>query len=79
MVSLSIIQIVVSSKLSTDGITLDKINASLQNYETENAVLREKVYEASSLTHIASQAASMGFVENEVPISLSGPLPLAVK
>ena len=79
MVFLSVVQIVVSSKLSTAGTTLSKIDSSLQAYQTENSVLREKIYDASSLTTVASKAAAMGFVEQKTVVTLEGPLPLAIK
>lgn len=79
IVMLSVVQIVVSSRLSTTGIVLGKLENSLKNYSEENEKLREKLLLSSSLTQIASSAASLGFVSEKSQIVLTGPLPIAIR
>lgn len=79
VISLSIVQVVISNSLSTTGLDLAKIEQDLNTYERENDTLRQKVLTATSLTYIASAAGQLGFVEQKSQIYLSTPLPLAVK
>lgn len=76
---LSIAKTVVSNRLSTTGIALEKTESELNSYKTQNLVLREKLLAMSSLTNIASKAALLGFVENKSQVILTKPLPLAIK
>ncbi|MCL5113680.1 MAG: hypothetical protein M1372_00720 [Patescibacteria group bacterium] len=76
---LSIAKTVVSNRLSTTGIVLEKTESELNSYKTQNLVLREKLLAMSSLTNIASKAALLGFVENKSQVILTKPLPLAIK
>lgn len=79
IIFLSVIQVAVSSKLSTTGIELDKVQGELANYERENSVLTENFLLTTSLTNIASNASEIGFVEQKSIVYLTTPLPLAVK
>lgn len=79
IIFLSVIQVVVSNSLSTVGVTLVKLQKEISFYKKENAILREKLLTASSLTNIASHAAELGFVEEKTYVLLPAPLPLAVK
>lgn len=76
---LSITKTIISNRLSTTGIALEKTEGELNNYKTQNLVLREKLLALSSLANIASKAALLGFVENKSQIFLTKPLPLAIK
>lgn len=76
---LSIVQVVVSNRLSTAGTTLGKLQDEIKQYGTKNALLSEKLLIASSLMQIASSAANLGFVEGKSSVILTNPLPLAVK
>lgn len=62
---LSLIQIGVSNRLSTDGVVLSTIQQQVEEYRKENIVLKEKVDNLSSYDHIASAAAEMGLVVKE--------------
>ncbi|MGH7246037.1 MAG: hypothetical protein ACREGI_03830 [Candidatus Levyibacteriota bacterium] len=79
IVCLSIVQITVSNILSTDGITLNNFTSQIDALKKENAVLREEVYTASSLTTISNDAGKLGFVEAKTPIVIANSLPLAIK
>lgn len=79
IIFLSIIQVIVSNSLSTTGILMSRIENEIKLKKAENAVLREKVLTASSLTNVASQAGGFGFVEEKTTVFLTSPLPLAIK
>lgn len=76
---LSIVQVIASNRLSTTGLTLGKLQDEIHRYKTENAMLRETVLEASSLTHIASAAGTLGFVEAKTHVYVGAPQPIAVQ
>lgn len=79
VVILSITQVIVSNSLSTTGFELGKIQDEMKRYQTENALLSERLLTESSLTHISSTAAQLGFVEAKNQVYLGTPLPLALK
>lgn len=71
-------QISLANGLATQGITLSKIQDQIDATKQENMLLAEQLYTASSYTHIASQAATLGFVEAKPAIFLHGDaMPLA--
>lgn len=77
IISLTITHVVVSNMLSTTGVELDTLQVNVIKYKKENTLLHEQVLEQSSLFHIASAAAEMGFVPAKSTVYLSAPLPLA--
>lgn len=78
MISLWVVQVVISNRLSTTGIELEKIQSEVAKYKKENTLLEEKVLEASSLINVSQKAKSLGFVESKSQIYLTSPLPLAL-
>lgn len=70
-------KILVANSLSIGGVQLSKIERQIRSYQIENALLKEKVVLSSSLTHIASKAAKLGFVENKSTFALIKSQPLA--
>lgn len=76
---LSVVQVVVSNRLSTTGLELAKMQEEMKLYKNENALLSERLLEASSLTQIASKAAELGFVEARSLIVVSAHVPIAAK
>lgn len=78
IVLLSIVQVVVSNRIATTGVTLSKLSEEVGTYKKQNAILREEILSSSSLMHIASEAARLGFVQSESELVLSSP-PLARK
>lgn len=74
---LSLVQIVISNRLSTTGVTLGKLHDEIAFYKTENTILAEKLLVATSLNRIASSAAEIGFAEAKTPIVFSEGLPIA--
>ncbi len=76
---LSIIQIVISNRLSTTGVTLGKIQDQIRVYKTDNALISEKLFSYSSLTNIASRAAVLGFTNSTSRLVFTDTLPLVAK
>lgn len=78
-VFLSIVQVVVSNSMATTGVTVAKMDDELKRLKRENALLREKVSFASSFSKIASDAATLGFVELRLPLVITNSVPVAFK
>lgn len=79
VIFLSVVQVIVSNRLSTTGTTLAQFEEEIMFYKKENSLLRERLLMASSLTHIASTAGEIGFVKNKSQVFFTTPLPLAVR
>lgn len=77
--NLSLLQVVVSNRLSTTGVVLGTLQDEIQKYQTENTILSERLLVATSLNTIASAAAQVGFSEAKAPIVLGNPIALAQK
>ena len=77
IVFLSFLQVFVSNKLSTTGVELANLQEELKTYKKGNYILKENLLTKTSLTHMASTAAVIGFVENKSRVFLTAPLPLA--
>jgi hypothetical protein len=76
---LILVRIVLSNMFSIDGIALSQMNTQISSLDRENMLLKEKIYTASSYTTIASDAATMGFVEEKSQISLSNASSIAIR
>jgi len=76
---LILVRIVLSNMFSIDGIALSQMNTQISSLDRENMLLKEKIYTASSYTTIASDAATMGFVEETSQISLSNASSIAIR
>jgi len=79
IICLSVAQVVVSNRLSTAGIQVGENEDQIRYYKTQNSMLLEKIFLASSLGSIASRAARLGFIEDKSQLVLKTFLPLAVK
>lgn len=79
IVVLTVLQVGVSNRLSTTGFTLAKIQQDIIDLHLKNTRLSEQVLSESSFTRIASQAATLGYVEAKNPFFISPQLPLARK
>lgn len=69
----------VSNKLSTSGVALGKTQDEINKFRTQNLILKEKVYSLSSLSHVSSAAAKLGFVESKESFALTKAHPIALK
>ena len=74
----AIVQVMMTNMLSTDGAQLSELQAEVSKYKRENALLNEKILQASALTTVAEKATQQGFVPSSQTY-LSTPLPLALK
>ncbi len=79
IIFLSVIQVVVSNKLSTSGVYLSKIEKEIDQYRRENYLLTEKILNHTSLTNLKSQADKLGYLKNRDILVLDQDLKLAVK
>lgn len=79
VVVLSLVHVVVANRLSTTGITLSKLEEETKEYRTKNEILSQELFTASSLTMIASKAASLGFTTKMANVYFTAPLPLAIQ
>lgn len=79
IVVFSLIQVVAANSISTTGIELNKIQEEIADLKKNNAALSEQVLDQSSLTFIASKAASMGFGPSVSTLTISSPLPIAAR
>lgn len=77
IVALSLVQVIVSTSIATTGAELGKLQEDISVLKKKNAILHEQVLVESSLTHIASEAAEMGFEDADSPLVFSDETPLA--
>lgn len=78
VIGLALVRVMMSNMLSTNGAELSKLQAEVVTYKRENALLKERVLAASSLTTIAKKAEEQGYIVSS-QTSLSNQLPLALK
>jgi len=79
---LAIVQISVSNMLSTGGIELAQVQNQIDNYQRDNAILKERIYTAASLTAIAAKAEKLGYTSvttGKAMLVIANPEPLALK
>lgn len=79
MVVLFGVRTAVSNRISTSGVALGKTQDKLKEYKTQNAILREKVSNLSSLSYISETAEKRGFVESKKSFALTKTRPIALK
>jgi len=79
VLSLGLTRLIISNSISTSGTVLAKINDDISNYETENAVLAERVLNLSSFSNISEKADKLGFQPKEAVFSITNILPIAIK
>ncbi len=70
---------IVSSRITTSGVELGKIQDQTASLKTQNTLLKEKIFSLSSLTHVSEAAAKEGFVEGKGAFAVSGQRPIARK
>lgn len=69
----------VSNSITTSGVELGKAEDAAHSLRTENVIIKEKILELTSLTHIASEAGELGFEESKANFALSKERPIAYK
>ena len=71
------VRTVVSARITTSGLELGKIQDETSVYKTQNAILKEKIFSLSSLTHVSEVASKDGFVESKQSFAISAARPIA--
>ena len=79
IITLTIVQIVVSNNLSTKGVSLGKLEDEIRAYKKENTLLREKMLTLASFTNVASKAAELGLTTQKSEVYLNASVPLAIR
>ena len=82
IIILAIVQISVSNMLSTGGLELAQVQNQIDTYQRENAILKEQIYSAASLTAIAAKAEKLGYTSvttGKAILVVANPEPLALK
>lgn len=79
IIFLSLMQVIISNSLSTKGLGLSSIENEKEAYKKRNSLLQEKLLSISSLAYIATEAASIGFVNDKSTIFISSSFPIARK
>lgn len=74
---LLIIQVVVSNRISTSGLEINRLQEEIEYANEENRILNEKIASASSLLVLKGKAITQGFAKNSIPLYLSSDLPVA--
>ncbi|MBI2622079.1 hypothetical protein HYW66_00390 [Candidatus Microgenomates bacterium] len=72
VIALTVMQVILSNKLSTAGKELAKIQNVINEQELIGEELRIKIASASSLTAIAQNAQKLGFVKDSSPLVVGG-------
>lgn len=78
IVVLSIVQLLISNKFSTDGAKLSHLESEIASYKDQNSHLEEEIMQSMSLAHIASQAAEHGFVKQNNITAISAATRIAL-
>jgi hypothetical protein len=76
---LSLVRIYISNQVATSGVVLGQIQQQVDAYKIQNMLLAENLYTMSSLTNIAQEASSEGYVEQKTDFVLNGQAPVAYK
>lgn len=73
------INIYLSNKIAANSINVSKMQENIDALNEKNQILEAKILESTSLDHIASRAAQLGFAsDNKNYISLYTPLEVAI-
>lgn len=69
----------VSNRITTSGLELGMVQDETLTYKTENAIIREKIFSLSSLSHVSEAASKVGFVESKSNFAVAAAHPIALK
>lgn len=75
----AIARIGVSTLLVTGGIDLNDLQSQTIALQKENTLLKEQIYEQSSLLAIKERAEKVGFTNENSHLVLTAPVPVAYK
>lgn len=71
------VRTVASTRITTSGLELGRIQDATHEYKTQNTILKEKIFSLSSLTQVSEAASKEGFVEGKSTFAVSGARPIA--
>ena len=72
-------QVILSNSLSTVGEKILTLQNETANLQKENESIRNEITERQSLTFIETKALAMGFSKINQKLSISAPIPVALK
>lgn len=78
IVILAIFQVLILNKESTVGEKLTIVMEEIKETELENSRLMQKIASSSSMVTISTKAKGYGLTNNQITLSLSSPLPIAL-
>lgn len=79
IIALTVTRAIVSNTLSTTGVDLSRIDQDIDSYQRKNALLQEKILQASAFTTLEQEAERKGYEAMSTQIVLTSPLPIAYK
>jgi cell division protein FtsB len=71
------VNIFLSNRVSTDSIEAGQLQKEIAVLNSQNNILRAKVFSYASFDSVASRAAEFGFVQVSAPISVDTPVTVA--
>lgn len=74
--ALLLIQVIVANRLTSDGITINRLESERGTLSEENQLLEREIATSSSLTQIAVKAEEAGFIKAQ-PLFLAPEVPVA--
>lgn len=77
--TLSLIQFILSHRLSTLGERYRFLEEKAKNLEEDNRILSEEISKIASLRNIASRAEELGLVKTTAVLHLTPQIPVALK
>lgn len=72
VISLTVVQVVVSNKLSTAGKELSQITDKIEEQKLANEILKAQIASMSAFTNIAKNAQKLGYARDNSPLVLGG-------
>lgn len=79
IIVLSLVDVSFSNRITTDGVKLTVLDEKIINYKRDNIIIEEQVLQTMAFSNLEKKAQTLGFVQQNLPIYLSTPLPLALK
>jgi cell division protein FtsL len=79
VIVLSLIQLLISHSLATDGEKLRQVEERTSQLEQENKVLQGEINKDASLARIAQRAQDLGLVKTTTVLHLTPQIPVALK
>lgn len=79
IIGLTVTRAIVSNTLSTTGVDLSRIDQDIDSYQRKNALIQERILQASAFTTLEQEAEQRGYEAMSSQIVLTSPLPIAYK